>query len=62
MGAVEQAIRARFTGRTSLRTFGHAVPFVLSTIDHDGIVRLLGDGDHLDGVRRLIQSCGHLEP
>lgn len=46
MGAVEQAIRARFTGRTSLRTFGHAVPFVLSTIDHDGIVLLLGDGDH----------------
>ena len=62
MGALEQVHLRKVTGPTSLRTFRHAVPFVLSSIDHHGIVLLLGDGDHLDGVRRLIQGCGHLEP
>ena len=44
MGPVERAIRATFNAPATLFTFGQRKPFVLSRIDSDGIVLLLGDG------------------
>jgi len=44
LGPVERAVRAKFNAPVTLRTFGQAKPFVLSRIDSDGIVLLLGDG------------------
>lgn len=42
MGPVEHAIRATFRAPTTLRTLGQGKEFVLSEIDGDGIVLLLG--------------------
>ena len=44
LGPVEHAIRVTFTVPVTLRTLGQGKPFVLSMIDDDGIVLLLGDG------------------
>jgi hypothetical protein len=44
MGPVERAIRSTFTAPVTLQTIGQAKPFVLSVIDGDGIVLLLGKG------------------
>ena len=45
MGPVEQAIRAHFRALATLRTIGQHKPFVLSVIDSDGVVLLLGAGE-----------------
>ena len=45
MGPVQQAIRARLSAPSAFRTFGQGKPFTLQTIDADGIVLLLGQGE-----------------
>jgi len=45
LGRVEQAIRSRLTVPVTLYTFGREKPFVLSVMDGDGIVLLLGEGE-----------------
>ena len=42
MGPVEHAIQATFRAPTTLRTIGQGKEFILSEIDDDGIVLLLG--------------------
>ena len=44
MGPVQQAVRSRFSAPATLFTIGQEKPFILSAIDRDGIVLLLGGG------------------
>jgi hypothetical protein len=44
VGPVERAVRSRFTAPATLHTLGQNKPFILRTIDQDGIVLLLGKG------------------
>jgi hypothetical protein len=44
VGPVEHAVRSRFSAPATLHTIGQEKPFILSAIDRDGIVLLLGGG------------------
>lgn len=44
MGPVERAVRTRYGGPARLSTVGQGKPFTLTTIDAEGIVLLLGQG------------------
>lgn len=46
MGPVQQAIRNNLHDDQHLETPGRGAPFILESIDRDGIVLLLGKGQH----------------